>query len=92
MSHSTAIFHDKPLAGRVAIVTGAASDIVLAMTELLHSHGACVVAAGRGDSVNALAREGIVPLVADVAQESQRHVGRPNRARTLSARWSWPTA
>ncbi len=70
MSHSTVISHDKPLAGRVAIVTGAASGIGLATVELLHRQGARVVAVGRGHNVNALAREGIVPLVADVAQEA----------------------
>ena len=70
MSHATSSSHDTPLAGRAAIVTGAASGIGLATVELLHRQGARVVAVGRGDNVNALAREGIVPLVADVAQEA----------------------
>jgi len=70
MSHTVALSHDTPLAGRVAIVTGAASGIGLATVELLHRQGARVVAVGRGNNVHALAREDIVPLVADVAQET----------------------
>ncbi len=56
--------------GKVAIVTGAASGIGLATTELLHAQGARVVAVDRGANVQALARPGIVPLVADVALEA----------------------
>ncbi|KJK22576.1 short-chain dehydrogenase [Burkholderiaceae bacterium 16] len=56
-------------AGKVAIVTGAASGIGLATTELLHAEGANVIAVGRSANVEALARPGIVPLVADVARE-----------------------
>lgn len=56
--------------GKVAIVTGAASGIGLATTELLHAQGARVVAVDRGENVQALARPGIVPLVADVALEA----------------------
>ncbi|MGE8616277.1 MAG: SDR family NAD(P)-dependent oxidoreductase [Achromobacter spanius] len=56
-------------AGKVAIVTGAASGIGLATTELLHAEGANVIAVGRGSNVEALARPGIVPVVADVARE-----------------------
>ncbi|NGT15668.1 SDR family NAD(P)-dependent oxidoreductase [Achromobacter insolitus] len=56
-------------AGKVAIVTGAASGIGLATTELLHSEGANVIAVGRGSNVEALARPGVIPLVADVARE-----------------------
>ncbi len=62
--------HDLPFAGRVAIVTGAASGIGLATVELLHAQGARIVAVGRSDNVKALARDSIVPLVADVAQEA----------------------
>lgn len=65
-SHS---FSDQPFAGKVAIVTGAASGIGLATTELLHSQGASVIAVDRGSHVEALARDGIVPLVADIAHE-----------------------
>lgn len=56
-------------AGKVAIVTGAASGIGLATTELLHAEGASVIAVGRSANVEALTRPGIVPIVADVAQE-----------------------
>jgi NAD(P)-dependent dehydrogenase (short-subunit alcohol dehydrogenase family) len=56
-------------AGKVAIVTGAASGIGLATTELLHAEGANVIAVGRSANVGALARPGIVPLIADVARE-----------------------
>jgi NAD(P)-dependent dehydrogenase (short-subunit alcohol dehydrogenase family) len=56
-------------AGKVAIVTGAASGIGLATTELLHAQGADVIAVGRSANVEALARPGIVPLLADVARE-----------------------
>ncbi len=64
--------HDLPFAGRVAIVTGAASGIGLTTVELLHAQGARIVAVGRSDNVKALARDSIVPLVADVAQEAKR--------------------
>ena len=70
MSYPPVTSYDKPLAGRVAIVTGAASGIGLATVELLHRQGARVIAVSRGNDVNTLAREGIVPLVADVAQEA----------------------
>ena len=56
-------------AGKVAIVTGAASGIGLATTELLHAEGANVIAVVRSANVGALARPGIVPLIADVARE-----------------------
>ncbi|WP_250504130.1 SDR family oxidoreductase [Caballeronia sp. AZ7_KS35] len=56
-------------AGKVAIVTGAASGIGLATTELLHAQGANVIAVGRSANIEALARPGIVPLIADVARE-----------------------
>ncbi|HBQ6695821.1 TPA: SDR family NAD(P)-dependent oxidoreductase, partial [Klebsiella pneumoniae] len=70
MSESDSFSRAMPFAGRVAIVTGAASGIGLATVELLHRQGARIVAVGRGDNVNALAREGIVPVVADVTQEA----------------------
>jgi NAD(P)-dependent dehydrogenase (short-subunit alcohol dehydrogenase family) len=56
-------------AGKVAIVTGAASGIGRATVELLHARGASVIAEDRNPEVNSLARSGIVPLVADVTEE-----------------------
>jgi NAD(P)-dependent dehydrogenase (short-subunit alcohol dehydrogenase family) len=56
--------------GKAAIVTGAASGIGLATVELLHARGALIVAEDRDPAVAALARPGIVPLVADVTEES----------------------
>jgi NAD(P)-dependent dehydrogenase (short-subunit alcohol dehydrogenase family) len=58
------------LGGKVAIVTGAASGIGRATVELLHVRGASVVAEDRNTEVNALARPGIFPLVADVTKEA----------------------
>src|ERR1700743_3034633 len=57
-------------AGKVAIVTGAASGIGRASVELFHARGASVIAEDRDPEVNTLARPGIVPLVADVTEES----------------------
>ncbi len=68
MKFSTSII-DATFNGKVAIVTGAASGIGLATTELLHARGAKVIAVGRSSNVEKLARPGIVPLVADVAHE-----------------------
>ncbi|MFT8523427.1 oxidoreductase/short-chain dehydrogenase/reductase SDR [Acetobacter malorum] len=56
-------------AGKVAIVTGAASGIGRATVELLHARGASVIAEDSDPGVNALARPGIFPLVGDVAAE-----------------------
>ena len=52
--------------GKVAIVTGAASGIGRATVELLHARGAKVVAEVIDPAVEALARPGLVPLVADI--------------------------
>ncbi|SDJ96509.1 NAD(P)-dependent dehydrogenase, short-chain alcohol dehydrogenase family [Actinopolyspora mzabensis] len=57
------------LAGKTAIVTGAASGIGRAVTLLLHARGAKVAAEDRDPAVEQLAQPGIVPLVADVARE-----------------------
>ncbi|CAA9528521.1 MAG: Glucose 1-dehydrogenase [uncultured Sphingomonadaceae bacterium] len=57
------------LGGKVAIITGAASGIGLATVELFHARGAKVIAEDRNPEVTKLARDGVVPLVADVATE-----------------------
>jgi NAD(P)-dependent dehydrogenase (short-subunit alcohol dehydrogenase family) len=57
-------------AGKVAIVTGAASGIGRATVELLHARGASVIAEDRDEKVNELVRAGVVPLVADVTEEA----------------------
>ncbi len=60
----------KDFAGKVAIVTGAASGIGRATAELLHARGALVIAEDRDTEVTKLARPGIFPLVADVTEEA----------------------
>lgn len=52
----------------MAIVTGAASGIRRATVELFHARGAAVIAEHRDHEVNALARPGVFPLVADVTK------------------------
>jgi NAD(P)-dependent dehydrogenase (short-subunit alcohol dehydrogenase family) len=54
---------------KVAIVTGAASGIGLAIAELLHARGAKVVAEDIDPAVEGLARRGLLPLVADVTRD-----------------------
>ncbi len=58
------------LGGKVAIVTGAASGIGRATVDLFHARGARLVALDRDGEVEALARPGVLPLVADVATEA----------------------
>jgi NAD(P)-dependent dehydrogenase (short-subunit alcohol dehydrogenase family) len=60
---------DKELAGKVAIVTGAASGIGRAVAELLNARGAKVVAEDIDPAVEGLARPGLIPLVADVTRD-----------------------
>ena len=54
---------------KVAIVTGAASGIGRATTELLHARGAKVVAEDINPGVEGLARPGVATLVADISQD-----------------------
>jgi NAD(P)-dependent dehydrogenase (short-subunit alcohol dehydrogenase family) len=55
--------------GKSVIVTGAASGIGRAIAELLHARGALVVAEDIDPAVNELARDGLVPLVADITKD-----------------------
>ncbi|EOC8660731.1 SDR family oxidoreductase [Acinetobacter baumannii] len=57
----------KPDTTKAIVLT---SGIGLATVELLHRQGACIIAVGRGDNVKVVAREGLVPVVANVAQET----------------------
>jgi NAD(P)-dependent dehydrogenase (short-subunit alcohol dehydrogenase family) len=66
---TTQITAGRDFEGKVAIVTGAASGIGRATVELFHARGASVIAEDLDPEVNALARPGIFPLVADVTKE-----------------------
>lgn len=57
------------LTGKVALITGAASGIGRATVELFHARGAKVIAEDINPAVEALARDGVVPLVADISKE-----------------------
>jgi len=70
MSEKLPFSPDPHFTGQAAIVTGAASGIGLATVELLHRHGVRVVAVDRDSQVQALQRDGVHPLVADIAEES----------------------
>jgi len=57
------------VAGKVILVTGAASGIGRAIALLLHSRGANVIAEDIDPKVVGLARPGLLPLVADITED-----------------------
>jgi len=57
------------VAGKVALVTGAASGIGKAIALLLHERGAKVIAEDIDPAVEELARPGLVPLQADITED-----------------------
>lgn len=65
------------VAGKVALVTGAASGIGKAIALLLHERGAKVIAEDIDPAVEELARPGLVPLQADITEDgaAERAVG-----------------
>jgi NAD(P)-dependent dehydrogenase (short-subunit alcohol dehydrogenase family) len=65
------------VAGKVALVTGAASGIGKAIALMLHARGAKVIAEDLNPAVEELARPGLVPLVADITADgaAERAVG-----------------
>lgn len=75
----TDIKHSIPqeVEGKVALVTGAASGIGKAIALLLHARGAKVVAEDLNPDVESLACPGLVPVVADIAEDgaAERAVG-----------------
>ncbi|GGY92595.1 SDR family NAD(P)-dependent oxidoreductase [Pseudoduganella plicata] len=55
--------------GKSVIVTGAASGIGRAIAELFHARGAKVIAEDIDPAVHELAREGLIPVVADITMD-----------------------
>jgi len=61
--------NNNEIEGKSVIVTGAASGIGRAIVELFHARGASVIAEDIDPAVNELARDGVVPLVADITKD-----------------------
>ncbi|CAL8476949.1 SDR family NAD(P)-dependent oxidoreductase [Caballeronia sp. S22] len=57
------------VAGKVVLVTGAASGIGRAVALLLHSRGAKVIAEDASADVEKLSRDGLIPLKADITED-----------------------
>lgn len=66
---STFLSTPDEVAGKVVLVTGAASGIGRSIAELMHQRGARVIAEDVQPQVNQLAAEGLVPLVADITAD-----------------------
>ncbi|MFT4465077.1 MAG: SDR family NAD(P)-dependent oxidoreductase [Sodalis sp. (in: enterobacteria)] len=66
---STFLSTPNEVAGKVVLVTGAASGIGRSIAELMHQRGARVIAEDIQPEVNQLAAEGLIPLVADITAD-----------------------
>lgn len=66
---SQTILTPNEVAGKVILVTGAASGIGRAIAETLHARGARVIAEDIDPAVRSLERPGLVPFVADITAD-----------------------
>ncbi|CAK8737333.1 hypothetical protein SODG_001056 [Sodalis praecaptivus] len=66
---STFLSIPNEVAGKVVLVTGAASGIGRSIAELMHQRGARVIAEDVQPEVNQLAAENLIPLVADITAD-----------------------
>lgn len=66
---STFLSTPNEVAGKVVLVTGAASGIGRSIAELIHQRGARVIAEDVQPEVNQPAAEGLIPLVADITAD-----------------------
>ncbi|OIN46192.1 short-chain dehydrogenase [Pseudomonas azotoformans] len=60
---------NQEFAGKVVLITGAASGIGRAVAELMHQRGAQVIAEDKNPMVRTLGRPGLIPLVADITRD-----------------------
>jgi len=68
MTNTTATYPEE-VAGKVVLITGAASGIGRATARLLHARGAKIIAEDIDQTVQSLACPGLVPLVADITED-----------------------